>query len=214
MPISSRYDTIAKNGEKMKKIFFAGLIIASLTYAANAGTLYLTCVDYDVAANIHEDRVDISVNGESMSLQKISDKHFKNENIAFAVMDNQWALLHLSGNENEPDHASPCVDKFLSADCDVKETVNLKCVETEDIEYNVTAKVCADRAVLNIDGKQSVLPRANSIGQFFPKADASFISGDIMTGFVINHNESEDWPGYGNYIIKINGNKYPLCEKI
>jgi hypothetical protein len=55
------------------------------------------------------------------------------------------------------------------------------------------------------------LPRNNS---FFEKSDASYLSGDYKTGFVINHNEPEQYSAYGKYMLKVNGNEYPACEQI
>ncbi|MDR1697048.1 MAG: hypothetical protein LBR41_02410, partial [Rickettsiales bacterium] len=88
-------------------------------------------------------------------------------------------------------------------------TVKLEC-DGFDVK-NVTAKACKYEALLDIDGKTYVLPRSSD---FFEKADASYLSDDIETGFVINHNDMENWALYGKYIIKVNGNQYPSCNEI
>ena len=199
----------------MKKLLF---LLPLLALSANAEHLHLTCVDYDVDVTIGDDQAILVINGGSALEQKItediangtvilpktSDSLYQNESISFRINGTDRMLINRSDN-----FGHPCVDKFISPDCDnVRETVSLVCRMGET--YNVTAKVCDDKAVLTINEKQSVLVK----NDFFPKADASYLSGDFNIGFVVNHNEPENWPGYGKYILKVNGNQYPLCEEI
>lgn len=91
------------------------------------------------------------------------------------------------------------------------DTVELKCGWGGETIYNVVAEVFEDRVELEINGNKFVLPKDPS---FFENADASYLSEDIETGFVINHNdEFFQEHGYGKYLLKVNGNEYSRCEE-
>ena len=203
----------------MKRILMIGfclLVIICAIFALfgfekeNSDVISLSCSEHTVVANLSSGNSDFVIDGERVGLTRISDTLWENDNWAFVydAENQEYLLLDKSGLDNI---WVGCGMNNLTSKCEnVLEEVNLNCSLGND-KYVVAAKICNDRAVLNINDEQYVLPVSRV---FFENAEFAFLSGDGNVGFVVNPGDEPDFAAYGKYILKVNGNEYPSCTVV
>lgn len=209
---------VQKKDKKMKRLLIVLVCLVVVIGAVFAifklsdsdnNVISLSCVEYNIVAkNLSSENPEFVINEENVVLSHASENYWENDSWAFQydANDKKYMLLDKSGGVWRS-----CGVNNLEPECDaVIENVNLECLLDFDF-YSVAVQVCEDRAILDIGGKQYVLPVDRG---FFENADMSFLSGDALIGFVVNPNDPENWADYGKYILKINGNEYPLCTVV
>ena len=193
-----------KNLFKIKNISVFMCTIALLG-CGEADSVSLSCFNHDVIiSSINDSAAELVINGQKNTLNSVYDNYWVNENWEFSYDPNSGEYMILDKSRDEQIW-SQCKMNLDDKCENVISEMNLDCQN-----YLVTATVCDDRAILNINDTQYVLGTDND---FYSQAKYSFLSGDAMVGFVIKDKGVGDIYKDAEYILKVNGNEYLQCTK-
>lgn len=193
--------------KKFFKIKYISLFILSVSLlgCGEADSVSLSCFNHDVSIfSINDSVAELVINGQKNTLKSIYNDYWINENWEFTYNQNSGEYMILDKSMNEEIWYRCKTD--LEAKCEnIISKMSLDCKN-----YLVTATVCDDRAILNINDTQYVL---GTDRDFYSQANYSFLSGDAMVGFVIKDKGVGDIYKDAEYILKVNGNEYFRCTK-